>query len=160
MQIPPNIAYWLQERLYLITLSGYSADAFACAKEGALDDDPNVRWQFTVDMIYRGVQSGLMHVWLGQNKPKGVKEDVLLYIMDLARYDRLANSISDPDSNALIWFFPEIYATDLCISLIEQFDIENLECGVLCKPFMVEIETLFDRNGVGWSDVPLIKVSC
>jgi hypothetical protein len=36
MKMPPNIAAWFQGNLYLLTLSGYSADLFICAKPGNL----------------------------------------------------------------------------------------------------------------------------
>lgn len=150
MKMPPNIAAWFQGNLYLLTLSGYSADLFTCAKPGELNDDPKFRWQFAVDMIYRGIRCGLMDVWDGANKARGTIDYSLELVAELARFD--------PDSDHVCWVGQEIEATDLCEALIKQFDIQNYELGELCEPFIEEIEALFDRNGVSWSDAPLIKL--
>jgi len=53
---------------------------------------------------------------------------------------------------------PEIESTDLCKALIKEFDIEILANGEICEPFINEIEALFERNGVSWSDTPLIEL--
>jgi len=153
MKMPSNVAAWLQFKLYLITLSGYSADSFTCAKSGELNDDPRFRWQFAVDMIYRGIQCGLMNVWDGrQQRPLG--EQTLALVKELAQFD----PDSDSESSLGCWVGPEIEATDLCEVLVKKFDIQNFELGQICVPFIEEIEALFERNGVSWSDAPLIEL--
>jgi hypothetical protein len=151
MKMPFNVAAWLQFKLYLITLSGYSADSFTCAKPGELSDDPRFRWQFAVDMICRGIQCGLMNVWDGQ-KCRPLGEQTLALVKELARFDPNSNSY------AVCWVGPEIEATDLCEALVKKFNIHSFAQGEICKPFIGEIEALFDRNGVSWSDAPLIEL--
>lgn len=153
MKMPSNVAAWLQFKLYLITLSGYSANSFTCGKPGELNDDPRFRWQFAVDMIYRGIRCGLMNVWDGcELRSRG--EQTLALVNELAQFD----PDSDSESSLGCWVGPEIEATDLCEALVKKFDIQNFEQGQICEPFIEEIEALFDRNGVSWSDAPLIEL--
>lgn len=151
MKMPLNIAAWLQKKLYLITLSGYSADSFTCAKSGELPDDPRFRWQFAVDMIYRGFKCGLINVWDGRKqRPSG--DQTFALVKELAK--------SDPNSDlfAACWVGPEIEATESCDALVRKFDIQNFELGEICVPFIDEIELIFERNGVSWSEAPLIEL--
>lgn len=150
MKMPPNIAAWFQGNLYLLTLSGYSADLFICAKPGELNDDPKFRWQLAVDMVYRGVKCGLMDVWDGANKARGTMGYSLELVKELAQFD--------PNSDHVCWVGPEIEASELCQALVKQFDVQNFELGQICRPFVEEIEALFDRNGVSWSNTPLIEL--
>ena len=150
MKIPLNIAAWLQENLYLLTLSGYSADLFMCAMPGELNDDVKYRWQFAVDMIYRGIKSGLMDVWDGANKARGNIDFSLDLVNQLAKFD--------PNSDQVCWFGPEIEATELCGALVKKFDIQSCAHGDVCRSFIEEIEALFDRHGVSWSAAPLIEL--
>ena len=152
MKMPPNVAAWLQENLYLLTLSGYSADLFICAKAGELHDDPKFRWQFAVDTIYRGIKSGLMDVWDGANKTRGSMHKSLELVRELAQFD------PNSDSFAACWVGPEIEATELCSALVKKFDIQGLSQGEICAKFIEEIEVLFDRNGVSWNEAPLIEL--
>lgn len=148
--MPPNIAAWFQGNLYLLTLSGYSADLFTCAKPGELDDDPQFRWQLAVDMIYRGIKCGLMDVWDGANKERGAMDYSLELVKKLAQFD--------PESDHVCWFGPELEASELCKTLTEKFNIYDYELGDICEPFIEEIEALFVLNEVEWSKYPLIKL--
>ncbi|MCS4509526.1 hypothetical protein [Xylophilus ampelinus] len=152
MRMPSNIAAWFQGNLYLLTLSGYSADLFTCAKPGELNGDARFRWQFAVDMVYRGIKCGLMDVWDGANKARGTMDYSLTLVEDLARFD------PDSDYFAMCWVGPEIEASELCHALIEKFDIQNFELGEICVPFIDEVEIIFERNGVSWSEAPLIEL--
>lgn len=151
MKMPSNVAAWFQFKLYLITVSGYSADSFTCAKPGELDNDLKFRWQLAVDMIYRGIQCGLMNVWDGR-KRRPLGEQTLALVKELAQFD------PNSDSFAVCWVGPEIEATDLCEALVKKFDIQNFEPGQICVPFIEQIEALFDRNSVSWSDAPFIEL--
>lgn len=152
MKMPPNIAAWFQGNLYLLTLSGYSADLFTCAKPGELNDDARFRWQFAVDMIYRGIKCGLMDFWDGANKARGTMDYSLAFVKELAQFD------PNSDSFVVCWVGPEVEASELCHALIKKFDIQNFELGQICVPFIEEVEALFDRNGLSWSDAPLIEL--
>ena len=152
MKMPPNVAAWFQMNLYLLTLSGYSADLFTCAKPGELNGDPKLRWQFAVDMICRGIKCGLMDVWDGANKTGIGVHQSLEFVKELAQFD------PNSDSFAACWVGPEIYATNLCDALVKKFKIQSFAQGEICEPFIEVIETLFDRNGVSWGDEPLIEL--
>ena len=121
MKMPPNIAAWFQGNLYLLTLSGYSADLFICAKPGELNDDPKFRWQLAVDMVYRGVKCGLMDVWDGANKARGTMGYSLELVKELAQFN--------PNSDHVCWVGPEIEASELCHALVKQFDVRTLNWG-------------------------------
>lgn len=153
MKMPSNVAAWLQLKLYLLTLSGYSADSFTCAKPGELNDDLKFRWQLAVDMIYRGVTCGLMDVWDGVNKTGMGLTHSLELVKALAQFDP-----NDSDSAEECWFGPEIDATDLCVALVEKYDIQSVASREICVPFIAEIEVLFERHGVSWSNAPLIEL--
>jgi hypothetical protein len=152
MKMTTNVAAWLQFHLYLITLSGYSADSFMCAKPGELNDDPKYRWQFAVDIIYRGIRCGLMDVWDGANKSRGTKQYSLALVKELA--------INDPNSDSfpICWVGPEIEATELCETLVKKYNISTFAKGVVRKPFIAEIDMLFERHDVSWSKSPLIEI--
>jgi hypothetical protein len=150
MKMPPDIAAWIQGNLYLLTLSGYSADLFTCAKPGELNDDPKFRWQLAVDMIYRGIKCGLMDVWDGAKKERGTMDYSLELVKVLGQFD--------PNSDHICWVGPEIEASELCHALIKKFDVQNFELGEICRPFIEEVEVLFDRNGVNWREAPLIEL--
>ena len=152
MKMPPNIAAWFQGNLYLLTLSGYSADLFTCAKPGELNDDPRFRWQLAVDMIYRGIKCGLMDVWDGANKAGAGMQRSLALVKELAQVDPYSDSLE------ICWLDPEIDATELCNALINKFDIQRFELGEICVPFIEEVEMLFEQKGVSWSDAPLIEL--
>ena len=153
MKIPTNIAAWLQFNLYLLTLSGYSADLFTCGKPEELrelKDDPRSLWQFAVDIIYRGIKCGLIDVWDGGNRAPGTIDYSLELVKELARFD--------PRSHHVCWFGSELEATELCQSLVDKYGIYNFEQGELCDPFIEEVEALFAHNQVEWSNFPLVKL--
>ena len=160
MKMPPNIAAWFQGNLYLLTLSGYSADLFICAKPGELNDDPNFRWQFAVDMIYRGIKCGLMVVWNGPNRSRGTLESSLELVNKIAQFNPYSDLIADPHPDSMCWVGEEIEAGELCDELVKKHDLDSYSYipGVICEPFIEEIEALFDRHGVSWSDEPLIEL--
>ncbi len=154
MKMSTNVANWVQFQLYLITLSGYSPDSFTSSY--SLSKDPNYRWQLAVDMIYRGAMCDLMNVsneWLvasGVNTTKNLA-------ITLAQHD--PEKWDDP-SVLRYWAGPEIVGTELCDSLIEKYDIHSFSYtpGIVCEPFIEEIETLFTLSDVGWSDAPLVTL--
>lgn len=158
MKMPPNVALWFQQKLYLLTLSGYNPDLFTCAKPGELNDDRNFRWQFAVDMIYRGIQCGLIDVWDGAKKQRGTLESSLELVEKIAQFNPDVDPNADPHPDSMCWFADEIEATDLCKALTKKFDIPNVDWDVICEPFIEEIEAMFDHHGVSWSDAPLIEL--
>jgi hypothetical protein len=156
MKMPSNAAAWLQFQLYLITIDQYSPESFATGTY-ALCQDPKSRWQLAVDTIYRCGVCGLMslcnrEVW----QAKGIN-DVGVLAKVLAQYN------PEDRENSLVlnyWVAPEIIGTDLCHSLSDKYDLDSYSYtpGVVCVPFIEEIEALFDRNGLSWSDAPLIEL--
>lgn len=149
--MPNNIAAWLQFKLYLLTLSGYSADLFTCGGKEEIDDDPQYRWQLAVDMIYRGVHCGLLNVWDGPTQ-RSDGEKTMALVKELAQFDPNAHDLP------MCWVGPEIEATKLCEDLINKYCVQDFENGKVCTPFIKEIEMIFERNGVSWSSVPLIRL--
>jgi hypothetical protein len=158
IKMPSDIAAWFQDNLYLLTLSGYSADLFICSKPDEIGGDEKFRWQFAVDMIYRGVKCGLMDVWDGQNKSRGTITYSFNHIKNLAQFDPNSNLFSDPNPASTCWVGEEIEASELCHALVKEYDIKNIPRGEVCLPFMAEIELLFEQHGVAWSLQPLIPV--
>jgi hypothetical protein len=148
MKIPSHIALWLQFNLYLMTLEGYSPDAFTCWPPGTCDDQ-KLRWRLAVDFIHRCLVCGLMEVWndawmkaVGVDDPQGL-------VKALAQHDPF-NEVDFRESGATYWLEPLLYGTDLCKSLIEKYSIKEFEESAISEPFIEHVESLFDRHGVGW----------
>ena len=74
----------------------------------------------------------------------------LMFVKELAQID--------PNLDPYCWVGPEIEASDLCERLINHFDIPIIDWGLVCEPFIEEIESMFDRHGVSWNDSPLIEI--
>ena len=156
MKMPSNVAAWLQCQLYLITIDRYSPESFTTSTY-TLCQDPKCRWQLAVDIIYRCGVCGLMDLW---NRDLWQAEG----ISDVGVLAKVLAQLNPEDlEDSLVlnyWVAPEIIGTDLCQSLSEKYDLDSYSYtpGVICESYIEEIEALFDRNGLSWSDAPLIEL--
>lgn len=156
MKIPKNVAAWLQFQMYLITLDRHSPESFITSTY-ALCQDPKSRWQLSVDIIYRCGVCGLMNLCNSEAwQAEGISD-----VGDLSK--TLAKLNPEDWNNNLVlkyWVAPEIVGTDFCQSLCDKYDLHGYSYtpGVVCESFIEEVEALFERNGVSWSDTPLIEL--
>jgi len=156
MKMPLDTALWLQFNLYLITLEGYSPSLFIDGGPGG-NNGKMYRWQLAVDTLYRCLTCEIMYIWNDAwLNSVGVKNK-LGFINALA----LHNPFDEDDfseNGAAYWLDPLLYGTDCCRLLINKYNIGKFEGKTVCKPFIDEIELVFERHGVGWSETPLIFV--
>ena len=155
MKIPFDIALWLQFNLYLTTLDGYSPDSFLYGKE-INNNSMASRWQLVVDTIYRCLTCELIYIC----------NRICLNVEDVKNKSWLINGLAyhEPfgddffENGITYWIGPLLCSTERCESLIDKYDIKKFEGNTVCRPFIDEIELIFERHGVGWSENPLIPI--
>lgn len=156
MKMPLNVAAWIQFQLYLITIDRYSPESIYTSAY-RLSKDPKCRWQLVVGAMYRCGVCGLMDIcnielW---------QVDGIRSVEDLAKVLAQFNPADRENSLVLnYWVAPEVIGTDLCRTLSDKHDLDRYSYApiIVCEPFIKEIEVLFERNGVSWSDEPLIEL--
>lgn len=156
MKMPLNVAAWIQFQLYLITIDRYSPESIYNSAY-KLSEDPKCRWQLVVGAIHRCGVCGLMDIC----NVERWQIDGIRGVEDLAKVLAQFNPADRKNSSVLsYWVAPEVIGTSLCQSLIDKYDIDSYSYTPIfvCKPFIEEIEVLFERNGVSWSDAPLIEL--
>ncbi|AON55503.1 hypothetical protein [Herbaspirillum seropedicae] len=155
MKMPEKIALWLQFNIYLITLDGYPPISFISGDNKTIME-PDVRWQLAVDTIDRCLVAGLMDVWNeGWMRENGL-ENYLALVNALAQHNPFNFQI--PSDSAIYWIEPLLCSTDLCKYLVSKYELQKFEGNTICYPFMKEIEKIFEENGVGWKNSPLVDI--
>lgn len=155
MNMPEQIALWLQFNIYLITLDGYSPISFTMIDNKTIIE-PEVKWQLAVDTIDRCLVAGLMGVWNeGWMRVNGL-ENPLALVNVLAQHDPFNFEL--PSDSATYWLEPQLCSTNLCKYLVNKYELQRFEGHTICYSFIEEVEKLFDENGVGWQRGPLVKI--
>jgi hypothetical protein len=154
MNIPFSLALGIQDWLRVFTYDCYVADALTSGlSQGASHKE---RWQLAVDTTYRLLMSGLLESSLGESDDDAVvREKYFNYAVLLSKSDPFTSDVK------LIapWHEWDLCGTKLCKDLIEKHGVINLELGSISDGFINDIELLFEKNNVPWSNFPLIPIN-
>ncbi|MCA3182178.1 hypothetical protein [Cupriavidus sp.] len=155
MKIPSSFAFGMQTWLEILADHCYCAHAFTTGFDAESDADC---WQVAVDTIQRFLMCELIyspHITEYSNQ-----EEMLAcfrkYTMELA--DKYPFSCCPVEMK---WFEFDLCGTEFCRELLRKhglYPYSSSSPDVLCPPFIEELEDLFEKNGVGWRDAPLIKI--
>ena len=152
MNIPYSVALELQYCVGSMALDCFNPFYYLNAFNGVLGCGvgyDRVSWQMTVDVIHRLVKSKMVYYPWAQD---GGEE-----------YDRLIEALrifDDKWATRAEWF-DDLCPTNLCLDLIERHDLTNgmgFDGYRLSGSFVDEIEGVFEKSGVPWSDKPLVPI--
>jgi hypothetical protein len=148
MTIPEDIASWLQRHLSMLCEEDLSIGHFASGKIDSVPDRTPIRWQLSVDMIYRALTCDLIAV----HKYVECSDETSFFeaIRSRGPYDR---------EGAVLWNGTLIYGTGKLEALARSF-FSVLSAGQddVNPAFIEALERLFAENKVPWSDKPLLPI--
>lgn len=154
MPIPENLKKGVQFTVSLLAVDCYSPMSYL----GGIapydeSDDGRYRWQLAVDVLYRFVMCGLVEVpW--ERNGGNYDEKVHGPLFHVLR-------TKDPNGPFYVEWHDELCPTEFCKQIIDKYDLTE-NAGTpdyeVCEPFIEELEALFERHGVPWSDEPLLPV--
>jgi hypothetical protein len=149
--MPTNtVECWLQQGLRLLTKDDLSLAFF---ESGNIDDVPDrtpERWQLAVDMIYRGVVSGLLE--LTYPKYRADHDAFFQAITILNPFDQ---------SGVALWNGQQLYGTEKLAALVDKhFPKAADKCdGAVNTAFVKDLRDIFAAAGVPWSDGPALPIA-
>lgn len=118
------------------------------------------KWQSTVDLIYRLVSSGLLKLWpegMLDGKGELTFDGPLDFARELAKHDPFSyeEKVKDP----IPWIGPHLCLTDKAKQLIAKHGLDDsVKCDELSIDFINELEEMFEKAGVPWSETPLVPI--
>jgi hypothetical protein len=149
MTLPYSVAHQLQWQLRELSVDDSSCASFASGNIEDIPDNTVHRWQFGVDMIYRCFRSDLALVLYDQRK-FGDINSFLVAIRTLTPFDR---------GGGMTWNANFLRGTDSLRNLIGKYfsDISQYDPN-LNPAFVKELEEIFQRHDVAWSETPLLPI--
>ncbi len=160
MMMSIAVAQYIQEWLVVcFPRSGYSPEhlAFSIPKGEELD---RKKWQSTVDLIYRLVSTGLLDLWpegMMDGKGELTFDGPLDFAQELARQNPF--SFEEAGNKPVPWIGPELFLTEKAKQLIAKHGLDDsVKCDELSIDFINELEEMFEKAGVPWSETPLVPI--
>ncbi len=147
MQIPQDTALWLQKHLLGIDHEDWGLVYMLYGNLASTPPDTPARWQLSVDLIYRGLVSGLVAV------------DDLGATSDQTSFLRAIRTLDPCGDGAGFWHATLVWGTERLSKLIKaHFPPSGERDGKLNPAFIEALEAIFADNGVPWSDKPLLPI--
>jgi hypothetical protein len=148
MQMPDDIALWLQKTLLGLDKEDWGLGYVLDGKLALAPLDTPERWQLGVDLIYRGIRCDLIAV------------DDLGATSDQASFLHSIRSLNPYDtSGAGYWHASLIWGTERLSELINDcFPPRGERDGKLNPGFIEMLGAIFAENGVPWSEKPLLPI--
>jgi hypothetical protein len=149
MTIPEDIAIWLQRHLSMLCEEDLSIGHFASGKIVSVPDRTPIRWQLSVDMIYRTLTCGLIAV----HKYVECSDETSFFeaIRYRGPYDRVG---------AVLWNGTLIYGTGKLEALARSFfSVISSGQDNVNPAFIEALERIFAENKAPWSDKPLLPIN-
>jgi hypothetical protein len=148
MQMPQDTALWLQKHLLGLDHEDWGLVYMLYGNLASTPPDTPARWQLSVDLIYRGLVSGLVAV-----NDLGATSDQASFLHAIRTLDPCGDG-------AGFWHATLVWGTERLSKLIKaHFQPGGERSGKLNPAFIEELETIFAQNGVPWSDKPLLPIT-
>ncbi|UPG89875.1 hypothetical protein L2Y96_21200 [Luteibacter aegosomaticola] len=151
MHISKREASLVQGDLFLFSISEYCPDMLIGGRGAASDP---WRWQYAVDVLHSGFESGLLTVWTDQ----GAEACGSQVLSDLVRM----LSESDPfDMSQFLtggldcWLEPQVVGTDICDDMLRRNGVDRSD-GELSATLIADIEALLRKRSCPWGSGPRI----
>jgi hypothetical protein len=149
MDIPDDIALWLQKNLRTLAEDDSSCAYFLSGIVDNLPDYTVSRWQLAADMIYRCVKSKLILIYNFAD------------CTDEASFFVAIRTLSPFKSEGgLLWNGTLLYGSDMLTTIVEKHfpPSQPYSPDINCA-FGEELDEIFQRNGVPWSETPLLPIA-
>jgi hypothetical protein len=149
MDIPNDIAHWLQKNLRTLAEEDSSCAYFLSGNVNSAPDYTTSRWQLAVDTIYRCVKSNLILIY------NFVDCD------DEAQFFVAIRTLSPFKSEGgLLWNGTQLYGSDMLTIIVEKhFPPSQTYSSDINHAFGEELDEIFQKNGVPWSETPLLPIA-
>lgn len=148
MQMPNDVALWLQQTLLGLDKEDWGLGYMLDGNLDSVPPDKSERWQLGVDIIYRAVICDLVEVNdLGATSDQA---SFLRTIRTLNPYGRSGDGY---------WHATLVWGTERLSKLIDAYFPPRSERDDKLNPaFIGALEQMFAEKGVPWSDKPLLPV--
>lgn len=147
MQIPGDTALWLQKHLLGLDHEDWGLVYMLYGNLASTPPDTPARWQLSVDLIYRGLVSGLVAV-----NDLGATSDQASFLHAIRTLDPCGDG-------AGFWHATLVWGTEQLSKLIKaHFPSPDQRDDKLNPAFVEALEQIFAENGVPWSDKPLLPI--
>lgn len=150
MNLSKSVGNWLQMNLRELGEDDSTCGSVITGNIDGIPDNTTNRWQFGVDMIYRFVQCGLAIVPYFQ-----------IHCVDQDSFFVAIRTLSPfNQSGAMIWNGTFLRGTDGLHNLLKRHFSNVPQYDPNLNPaFIMELEEIFQRHDVPWSDTPLLPIT-
>ena|SRR5271165_5078989 len=147
MQMPNDIAKWLQNELTGLNHEDWGLVYLLTGNLGSIPLGTPARWQLGVDVIYRLLLCDMVSV---DDLSGNIDQKTVLHTIQT----------SDPYADgAGYWHATLIWGTQHLSELIDShLPPDSAPNSELVPSFIDALEQLFAENGVPWSDKPLLPI--
>jgi len=148
MQMPDDLALWLQDQLLGLDHEDYGLIYILSGNLASIPQDSAGRWQLGVDVIYRVLTCDLVKV-----NDLGATSDQASFLHSIRTLNPYGKSGEGYWHATLIW------GTERLSKLIDAyFPPRGARDDKLNRSFIEALEQLFAENGVPWSETPQLPV--
>jgi len=148
VKTPNDVQSWLQRQLRTMAVDDSSCAYFISGNIASNENYTLERWQFGLDMIYRCLKSGLILV-----------HDFVGYPDEVAFTHALQTISPFGDEGGVLWNGSLIYGSQLLVELVEKHFPPSLPYSpAVNSDFGEDLESIFQRHGVPWSEAPLLPI--
>jgi len=149
MDIPDDIARWLQNNLRTLAEEESSCAYFLSGNVKTVPDYTSSRWQLAVDMIYRCVKSKLTLIYNFADCDDEASFFVAIRTLSPFRSE-----------GGLLWNATLLYGSDMLTTIVEKhFPPSQPYSPDINLAFVEELDEIFRRNGVPWSKTPVLPIA-
>jgi hypothetical protein len=149
MHFPDDVESWLQRQLRMMAVEDGSCAYFISFPVASIKDQTHEKWQFGADMIYRCLKSNLIQV----HNFAGCHDEASFFA---------AIQTSNPyeSDGGFLWHGTLLYGSDLLVMIVEKhFPASQPYSPEVNDAFGDELDTIFQSNGVPWSETPLLPIA-
>jgi len=148
VKAPDDVESWLQRQLRTMAVDDGSCAYFISGNIATIENYTLERWQFGLDMIYRCLKSGLILV-----------HDFVGYPDEVAFIRALQTLSPFEDEGGVLWNGSLIYGSDFLVEVVEKhFPPSAPYSPASNSAFGEELDSIFQRHGVPWSETPLLPI--
>jgi hypothetical protein len=149
MNIPNDIALWLQSNLRTLAEDDSSCAYFLSGNVNTVPYHTRPRWQLAVGMIYRCVRSKLTLI------------SNFVDCDDEASFFVATRSLNPFTSEGgLLWNGTLLYGSETLTTIVEKhFSSSQAYSPDIDHDFIEELDRIFKQNGVDWSETPLLPIT-
>jgi hypothetical protein len=149
MDIPNDIGLWLQKNLRTLAEDDSSCAYFVSGNLNTIPNYTSSRWQLAVDMIYRCVRSNLILIHNFADCDDEASFFVAIRALSPFRSE-----------GGLLWNGTLLCGSDTLTTIVEKhFPPSQPFSPDINHAFGEELDEIFQRNGVPWSETPLLPIA-